>query len=74
MQQRYWRASRAFDVKIAAVKNPVDKAKLKVTLKRNKQWDDWAQLSEGCYLLRTNLTNVDQLMPIRSRGLRGLIG
>jgi len=59
IQQRYWRASSAFDVKIVAVKNPVDKAKLKVTFKRNKQWSDWAQLSEGCYLLRTNLTNVD---------------
>jgi len=59
IQQRYWRASRAFDIKIAAIKNPADKAKLKVTFKRNKQWGDWAQLSEGCYLLRTNLTNVD---------------
>ena len=59
IQQRYWRASRAFDIKISAIKNPADKAKLKVTFKRNKQWGDWAQLSEGCYLLRTNLTNVD---------------
>ena len=59
IQQRYWRASRAFDIKIVAIKNPTDKAKLKVTFKRNKQWGDWAQLSEGCYLLRTNLTNVD---------------
>ena len=59
IQQRYWRASSAFDVKIVAIKNPADKAKLKVTFKRNKQWGDWAQLSEGCYLLRTNLTNVD---------------
>jgi len=45
--------------KIVAIKNPTDKTKLKVTFKRNKQWGDWAQLSEGCYLLRTNLTNVD---------------
>jgi len=59
IQQRYWRASRAFDIKIVAIKNPTDKTKLKVTFKRNKQWGDWAQLSEGCYLLRTNLTNVD---------------
>jgi len=59
IQQRYWRASRAFDIKIVAIKNPTNKAKLKVTFKRNKQWSDWAQLSEGCYLLRTNLTNVD---------------
>ena len=59
IQQRYWRASSAFDVKIVAIKNPADKAKLKVTFKRNKQWGDWAQLSEGCYLLRTNLTDAD---------------
>lgn len=58
IQQRYWRASRAFDVKIVAIKKPADKAKLKITFKRNKQWGDWAQLSEGCYLLRTNLTNI----------------
>ena len=59
IQQRYWRASSAFDVKIVSIKNPTDKTKLKVTFKRNKQWSDWAELSEGCYLLRTNLTDVD---------------
>jgi transposase len=59
IQQRYWRASSAFDVKIATIKTPADKARLKVTFKRNKQWSDWAELSEGCYLLRTNLTNID---------------
>lgn len=59
IQQRYWRASSAFDVKIVSIKNPADKARLQITFKRNKQWSDWTQLSEGCYLLRTNLTNVD---------------
>jgi transposase len=59
IQQRYWRASSAFDVKIATIKTPADKARLKVTFKRNKQWSDWAELSEGCYLLRTNLTDID---------------
>lgn len=59
IQQRYWRASRAFDVKIAAITKPTGKARLKVTFKRNKQWSDWAELSEGCYLLRTNLTDID---------------
>ena len=59
IQQRYWRASGAFDVKITAIKNPAGKARLTVSFKRNKRWSDWAELSEGCYLLRTNLTNVD---------------
>ena len=59
IQQRYWRASSAFDVKITAIKNPAGKARLTVSFKRNKRWSDWAELSEGCYLLRTNLTDVD---------------
>ncbi|MFZ2147288.1 MAG: hypothetical protein WAV28_08715 [Sedimentisphaerales bacterium] len=59
IQQRYWRASSAFDVKIVTTKKPAGKARLKITFKRNKQWSDWAQLSEGYYLLRTNLTNID---------------
>jgi len=59
LQQRYWRASSAFDVKIAAIENPADKARLKITWKRNKRWSQWAALSEGCYLLRTNLTDID---------------
>jgi len=59
IQQRYWRASGAFDVKITAIKNPAGKARLTVSFKHNKRWSDWAELSEGCYLLRTNLTEVD---------------
>ena len=34
-------------------------AKLKITYRRNRQWDDWTPLSEGCYLLRTNLIDID---------------
>ena len=59
IQQRYWRASAGFDVKITAIKNPDGKARLTISFKRNKRWSDWAELSEGCYLLRTNLTDVD---------------
>jgi len=59
LQQRYWRAASAFDVKIAAIENPTDKARLKIIWTRNKRWNEWAALSEGCYLLRTNLTDID---------------
>lgn len=59
VKQRHWRAASAFDVKIKAIKRPVDKVRLKIAFTRNKRWGDWAQLSEGCYLLRTNLTDVD---------------
>ena len=37
IQQRYWRASGAFDVKITAIKNPAGKARLTVSFKRNKR-------------------------------------
>jgi hypothetical protein len=59
IRQRYWRASDAFNVKITSIDNPADKAGLKVTFERNKKWNDWNELSEGCYLLRTNLIGVD---------------
>ena len=59
IQQRYWRVSGAFEVKIATITKPTGKAGLKVTIKRNTQWSDWAELSQGCYLLRTNLTEMD---------------
>lgn len=59
IQQRYWRAAGAFDVKITVRDPPMGKAKLAVQYSRNSRWDQWASLSEGCYLLRTNLTGVD---------------
>jgi transposase len=59
LQQRHWRAARAFEVKITPLDPPVGKAKIRISYTRNVQWDDWAALSEGCYLLRTNLTGVD---------------
>jgi transposase len=59
IQQRYWRAAGAFDVKVTPVKNAAGQARLNVEFKRNSRWSDWAELSEGCYLLRTNLTDVD---------------
>ena len=59
IQQRYWRAAGAFDVKITAIDHPTGKAKLAVQYTRNGPWTDWSALSEGCYLLRTNLTGVD---------------
>lgn len=30
-----------------------------MTWTRNEQWNKWASLSEGCYLLRSNLTEPD---------------
>jgi len=56
---QYWRAAGAFEVKIQRVSPPQGKQRLRVTWKRNRRWSDWAALSEGCYLLRTNLNETD---------------
>jgi len=59
LKERYWRGSGAFDVKVREIPEPIDKARLTVTWKRNPRWSDWAAISEGCYLLRTNLRETD---------------
>jgi transposase len=59
LKERYWRAASAFKVRIAAIPKPKGKARLSITWTRNQRWSDWTALSEGCYLLRTNLTDLD---------------
>jgi len=59
LRERYWRASGAFEVSIAPLEKPEGKARLSVLWKRNGRWSEWAAVSEGCYLLRTNLTETD---------------
>jgi transposase len=58
LAQQYWRAAGALEVTIKRRRGPVH-ARLKVSWKRNARWSDWAALSEGCYLLRTNLNETD---------------
>ena len=52
---QYWRAAGAFDVKIEPLSPPQGKVRLRIVWTRNDRWSDWAALSEGCCLLRTNL-------------------
>jgi len=52
---QYWRAAGAFEVKIERLSPPRGKQRLRVAWKHNRRWSEWAALSEGCYLLRTNL-------------------
>jgi hypothetical protein len=59
LQQRYWRAAKAFEVQMTPLDPPAGKAKIKIIYRHNTPWDDWTALSEGCYLLRTNLTGID---------------
>ena len=56
---QYWRAAGAFDVKIERLSPPRGKVRLRVAWTRNDRWNDWAALSEGCYLRRTNLQETD---------------
>ena len=58
LAQQCWRAAGAFDVTIRR-RRGAGKARLKITWTRDTRWGDWAALSEGCYLLRTNLTGTD---------------
>ena len=57
--RQYWRAAGAYDVNIERLSPPQGKAHLRVQWTRNQRWADWAAISEGCYLLRTNLTETD---------------
>jgi hypothetical protein len=38
---------------------PQGKQYLRVAWKRSRRWTEWTSLSEGCYLLRTNLNETD---------------
>ncbi len=59
LKQQNWRASHAFDVKIQKLTPPRGKQQLEITWQANAKFGDWAQLADGCYLLRSNLTGVD---------------
>jgi transposase len=56
---QYWRAAGALEVKIERLSPPHGKQRLRIAWTRNPRWHDWAALSEGCYLLRTNLNETD---------------
>ena len=56
--EKNWRASRAFQVRIERLAEPVGKAHLQVTYERDPQWREWSALAQGCYVLRTNLVNM----------------
>jgi transposase len=57
--EKNWRAAKAFAVRIERLTVPQGRAVLRVTYTRDTRWTAWAALSEGCYLLRTNLTGLD---------------
>lgn len=59
LQAQNQRGSGAFDVTIRKLSQPDGNAHLEITWTRNERWHQWAALSEGCYLLRTNLAETD---------------
>jgi transposase len=57
--QKNSRAAKAFTVKIETLAQPQGKAHLRITWEKDAEWARYANLSEGCYLLRTNVVDVD---------------
>jgi len=50
--ERYSRASHLFDIKVKE-----RNGKIRLSWKMDNTYTEWARLSEGCYLLRTNITD-----------------
>jgi transposase len=57
--EKNWRAARAFVVNIEPITPPDGKAVLRLTYQANEQWTHYRACAEGCYLLRTNLVDLD---------------
>ena len=59
--ERHSRGARFFEVEISEHSDPSDpkRPRLNVKIKRRDDIDEWADLSDGCYLLRTNMTESD---------------
>ena len=51
------RAAGLFDIKVSKIDREGSSGFLKVTWTKKDEWREWTQLSEGCYLLRTNLVD-----------------
>ena len=51
------RAAGLFDIKVSEVERDGTDGFLKVAWTKKDAWREWASLSEGCYLLRTNLVD-----------------
>jgi transposase len=57
--QKNSRAAKAFQVTIETLPAPQGKARLKVAWQKDADWSRYADLSEGCYLLRTNVIDLE---------------
>ncbi len=59
LKEQNWRASQAFEVSIKKLAQPCGKQRLEITWQRQAKFAEWSQQADGCYLLRSNLTNID---------------
>jgi len=50
------RAAGCFQVQVKVLEPPQGKVRLQIEWSKQTAWQQWARLSEGCYLLRSNLT------------------
>jgi len=59
--QRYTRAARFFAVEISEQDDPAHKSgkRLAICVEQRDEHREWAELTDGCYLLRTNLKGQD---------------
>ncbi len=57
--EKNWRAAKAFEVRIERLAVPQGRVHLRIAYTREPRWAEWAALSQGCYVLRTNLTDRD---------------
>jgi transposase len=57
--QKNSRAAKAFQVQIETLAQPEGKAHLRITWAKDPEWARYADLSDGCYLLRTNVTDLE---------------
>jgi transposase len=57
--QKNSRAAKAFRVQIETLAVPEGKAHLRIVWQKDAEWARYADLSEGCYLLRTNVTDLE---------------
>jgi transposase len=56
--QKNARAAKSFQVKIEKMPQPEGKAHLRIIWEKDAAWTQYATLTEGCYLLRTNITDL----------------
>jgi transposase len=57
--QKNWRVAGAFQICVERLLKPEGKARLRITWQRDDNWSAWAGVSEGCYILRSNLCDLD---------------